>query len=55
MITQEELNALVQLLQRTPMTQAEFLWVQALTERLRAELTRQEKERERAEAEARPQ
>ena len=54
MITQEELNALVQLLQRTPMTQAEFLWCQALTERLRAELAQRERERARAEAEARP-
>lgn len=35
MMTQEELNALVVILNRTPMTPGEALWVQALIERLR--------------------
>ena len=39
MITQEELNALVALLQRTPMTQAEALWTRGLVERWQARLT----------------
>lgn len=33
-MTEQEAAALVQLLQRTPLTQAEALWVQALIERL---------------------
>jgi hypothetical protein len=34
-MTEDEIKALIQLLQRTPLTQAEALWVQALIERLR--------------------
>jgi hypothetical protein len=33
-MTEAEARALTQLLQRTPMTQAEALWVQTLIERL---------------------
>jgi hypothetical protein len=40
MITEAEINALVQLLHRTPLTQAEALWVRALLDRLTAELKR---------------
>ena len=38
MLTQLELNALAQLLQRTPMTQAEALWCQVLVIRLQAQI-----------------
>jgi hypothetical protein len=35
-VTQEELNALVVILQRCPVTAAEALWLQALIARLQA-------------------
>jgi hypothetical protein len=34
-MTEQEAQALIQLLQRTPMTTAETLWVSALLDRLR--------------------
>ncbi len=34
MITKEELNALLQILQRTPMTQAEALWLNSVLVKL---------------------
>lgn len=39
-MTEQEINALTQLLQRLPMTLAEAMWVNALLERLRLELAR---------------
>ena len=54
MLTQLELNALAQLLQRTPMTQAEFLWCQALVQKLQAQIEPpEERKRGPAEPEAR--
>jgi hypothetical protein len=38
MLTEQELNALVTLLQRAPMTPAETLWANSLLERLRAQI-----------------
>ncbi len=36
MMTIDELNALIAILNRTPLTPAEALWLQALIEKLRA-------------------
>ena len=36
-MTQQELNALVEILNRCPMTQAERIWLAGLVERLAAE------------------
>lgn len=41
MMTEQELNALVALLNRTPLSPAEALWLQALIARLQAALQAQ--------------
>ena len=46
MLTQAELNALTQLLQRTPMTQAEALWTRELLRRLQSLLQPAQKREE---------
>jgi len=45
MITQQELNALVELLQRTPLSRAEALWVQVFTVRLQAMIVQEDRRR----------
>lgn len=42
-MTQAELNALLQLLQRIPVSQAEVIWLQVLMARLQAEIQVKEK------------
>jgi hypothetical protein len=46
MLTEQELMALVQLLNRTPMSQAELMWVQTLFNRLRAAIAAQRQNKE---------
>lgn len=43
-MTQAELNALVQLLQRIPVSQAEAIWLQGLMARLQAEIQAKEQD-----------
>jgi len=45
MVTQQELNALVELLQRTPMSRAEALWVQVFLARQQAMITQEDRRR----------
>ena len=52
MLTQLELNALAQLLQRTPMTQLEFLKVQEMLAGLQADIQATAEEAEPTEPEA---
>lgn len=44
MITEHELNALVDLLNRVPMSRIEALWVQMLVARLAAEIKAKDRE-----------
>jgi len=46
MITQQELNALAQLLQRTPVSNAEAMWLQMLLARLQGEIMQKQQEEE---------
>jgi len=45
MVTREEFNALMELLQRTPMSRAEALWVQVFVARLQAAIVQRERQR----------
>ncbi len=50
MMNQEELNALISLLQRTPLTPAESLWASGIISRLQEHITRTQKEVKKDEA-----